>query len=165
MKKCRIETIKTSNSRRQVSGLHKGGKGDKGGKGKSNGDTDVKSSVVDGKIVYARHYPPNEYKQLTTNQRKSIANMRKGTGSRGGSTNRKVSASQIDEVASLRNDLAKMQQIIIAGVTAASNSNSGGANSDITDDEHTNTPSSTSKRKRAQLGSVGGFIANRRKRE
>ena len=38
-------------------------------------------------------------------------------------------------------------------------------NSEITDDEHSNTPSSTSKKKRAQSGSVGGFIANRRKRE
>ena len=165
MKKRRIETIKSTNSRRQVSGFHKGGKGDKGGKSKSNGDTDVKSSVVDGKTVYARHYPPNDYKLLTTNQRKSVANMRKGTGKRGESTNRKVSASQIDEVASLREDLADMQQSIIAGVTAASNSNSGGANSEITDDEHSNTPSSTSKKKRAQSGSVGGFIANRRKRE
>ena len=91
--------------------------------------------------------------------------MRKGTGNRGGTTNRKVSASQIYEVASLREDLADMQQSIIAGVTAASNSNSGGANSEITDDEHSNTPSSTSKKKRAQSGSVGGFIANRRKRE
>ena len=90
--------------------------------------------------------------------------MRKGTGSRGGSTNRKVSASQIDEVASLRNDLAEMQQSIIAGVTAASNSNSGGANSDISDEEHTNASSSSSKRKRAKSGSVGGFIANRRSR-
>ena len=58
-----------------------------------------------------------------------------------------------------------MQQSIIAGVTAASNYNSAGTNSDITDDEHTNNPSSTSKKKRAQSGSVGGFIANRRKRE
>ena len=164
MKKRRNETLKTSNNRRQVSGLHKGGKGGKGGKGKDNSNTDVKSSVVDGKTVYARHYPPNEYKQLTANQRKSIANMRKGTGSGGGSTNRTVSASQIDDVASLRNDLAEMQQSIIAGVTAASNSNSGGANSSISDEEHTNASSSSSKRKRAKSGSVGGFIANRRSR-
>ena len=132
----------------------RGGRG-RGGRGNFNRGGKLTTAWVDGKQVESRYYKADEFQKLTPKQRSKVVELRRQqrTQSTGGGDRL---SSTIASIASLRDDMSTMGDAIVAGVARASGEvNEDQVGSDV-------STASSSKRK-ASSGSVGSFIANRRK--
>ena len=132
----------------------RGGRG-RGGRGNFNRGGKLTTAWVDGKQVESRYYKADEFQKLTPKQRSKVVELRRQqrTPSTGGGDRL---SSTIASIASLRDNMSTMGDAIVAGVARASGEvNEDQVGSDV-------STASSSKRK-ASSGSVGSFIANRRK--
>lgn len=117
-------------------------------------ENNVLSAFVDGKKVFGRNYPRNEFSSLTQAQRRKVIELRRQSRSKSKNNNNdtigsNTSATDVESMAS------SICNAVVAGVKRASSSNN--------EDEQSAT-SGTAEGSRAESGSVGGHIANRRRR-
>ena len=126
------------------------GRGGRGGHGSYNRGGKPKTAWVDGKQVEGRHYTSDDFGALTTKQRSKVIELRKS----GNDPSTRGGEKLASTIAALRDDITVMNQAIVAGVARASEENEG-------KDDDASTISSG--KRKASSGSVGNFIANRRK--
>jgi hypothetical protein len=138
---------------RNVSGVNHNNNGNKKKKkgNNQNNNNNPSSELVDGKRVYGRHYPVDEFKALTKNQRAAIARLRKADKSKSSSKDNDQSISALRT--EIRDDLTQMENRIIAGVSRAAE-----------EDDSIVEPTPASTRASTDSGSVGGYIGSRRNR-
>ena len=87
---------------------------------------------------------------MTTKQRSKVIELRRS----GTNPSTKGGDQLASTIASLRDDMTVMNQAIVAGVARAS---------DETEEKEDDSSTISSGKRKAQSGSVGNFIANRRK--
>ena len=134
-----------------------GGRGGRGGRGRtSQSNTSnlgpVLKATVDGKTVESKRYSYQEFNQFNQNQRNKIMDLHK---------QRKRAATQISDTRSDSISIKSVDQItesisdaIVAGMKQATF---------INDDEVSEMDDSQTAKRKAESGSVGTFIKNRRK--
>ena len=132
----------------------RGGRG-RGGRGNFNRGGKLTTAWVDGKQVESRFYKADEFQKLTPKQRSKVVELRRQqqTPSTGGGDRL---SSTIASIASLRDDMSTMGDAIVAGVARASG--------EVNEDQiGSDVSTASSSKHKASSGSVGSFIANRRK--
>lgn len=120
----------------------------------TNQNKNTKSSVVDGKTVYAKRYKPQEWKALSPKQREAVVNLHKEAKAASGGEKSKPPAYIKALRQEFQDDLKSIGDAIIAGVKAASAENEDGT---------VVTNSTAGTKRKAESGSVGDFIARNRR--
>ena len=129
-----------------------GAKSDRRGNG-NNPNRDkkkVKYQWVDGKKVFNKIYPKDEFRKLTQAQRDAVIAMHKGKGGKSKSNN----ASKLS-----KEDLASISDVIVAGVAKAQVADL----SDTDKTKSTSTISTKATKRKAPSGGVGNFLSSRKK--
>jgi hypothetical protein len=133
----------------------------------NNNNRPIPSEIVDGKRVFGRNYQAEEFRALSQPQKDAVIRLRREhrRGNRP-SPNRSTSTSnRRSNISSLRTEMqdtmSQMEERIIAGMSQANQTNQ--RPETITVDDANNEEDST-RRRNAPSGSVGGFIANQRRR-
>lgn len=165
-KRTRLEQLNSGKDRR-VAAYEKTNPGRDGKfkRGNQSGDKSLTSKVVDGKKVFAKSYPDDEFSSLTSAQRSAVIRMnrakRRAGGGRkpnGGGDSKKdtksISAATFNE---LRDDMISMGDAIVAGVQRAT----GEEISVVTEASKTEE---SNKRDVADAGSVGALFRQKRAR-
>jgi hypothetical protein len=161
----RNNQLKVAN--RQVSQL--GRQNQNNPNGRRNGPPrPVPSETVEGKKVYGRNYPVDEFRSLSQAQRNAVIKLRREFRQRNNNGPRNQpnpNPNRRQNLASLRTEMqdsmSQMEERIVAGINQARNSNQ--RPDSVTIDETDNNEEG-SRRRSAPSGSVGGFIANQRRR-
>ena len=115
------------------------------------------SEVVEGKRVFAKHYPGQSFHDLTDAQQDAVKRLRREAKKGGHSSDAKTIAEICTE---FQDSMSQMEQRIIAGVSRAQQDNAE-MEDDLTNDNDDNTINN-SRRRSTPSGAVGGFLANQR---
>jgi hypothetical protein len=134
---------------------------------RNNNNRPVPSEVVDGKRVFGRNYQADEFRALTQPQKDAVIRLRRDfrRGNRNPPNRSNSSNNRRSNISSLRTEMqdsmSQMEERIIAGMSQANQTNQ--RPETITVEEGQNEEDSN-RRRNAPSGSVGGFIANQRRR-
>ena len=129
-------------------------------------DNDIPYKVVDGKRIEGRFYSKDEYRKMTPNQKTACNKMRshaKGKkGKNGGKRNKNNNTSGVTR-AEVREDMIRLCEATVAGVTQASADNGGAT---VASGTSVTEASSLTGGTRASgtSGSIGNFFRNRNQR-
>jgi hypothetical protein len=134
---------------------------------RGNANRNPPSEVVEGKRVYGRNYPVNEFRSLSTAQRETVIRLRRNFrhNNNNGDRNPPPPNSRRSAISSLRTEMqdsmSQMEERIVAGMNQAQQTNQ---RPDTVTVDETESQDDSTRRRSAPSGSVGGFIANQRRR-
>lgn len=111
----------------------------------------VKYRWVDGKKVFNKVYPKDEFRKLTQAQRDAVIGMYKG---KNGGKNKTHNSSKLS-----KEDVASISEAIVAGVSKAQVADL----SDTEETKSTSTISTKGSKRKAPSGGVGNFLSSRKK--
>ena len=155
VKQRRKAVLKMGNSNRRVaSTTSKSGNGSNKSNNKKGNNRAVPSEVVEGKTVYGKHYPLNQFRNMSRAQKDTIARLRREAKANSGNNNKSIAAIEA-KLEAVTDTMSTMEDRIIAGVTRASMDDE-----ELTDD---GTVKTTGTKRSAKSGSVGNFIAGQKK--
>ena len=143
---------------RNISNVSKDGRSKQSQKPKRKREN-ILSEIVDGKKIESRRYSMGEWANLTSNQRDAVKRLNKERRQRIKSGVPKTDATS--SISAIRRDMIEIGDAIVAGVTAASQTNDDNGSDTTINNSTTSTTSRTAARS-ANAGSVGEFLANQR---
>ena len=130
-----------------------GNRGGRGGRGNTNTNLGpVLKATVDGKVVESRRYSYQEFNKFNTNQRNKIMELHKERKTKAGNQSNNSENSMSVKSVSLISE--SISEAIVAGVKQASQTHD--------DDNVSEMEESQNTKRKAESGSVGSFIKNRR---
>ena len=123
------------------------------GNGRKNDNKKVNFRWIEGKKVFNKLYPRDEFRRLSKAQREAVVDMYKESKSKGKGGRKTHNTSSLS-----KDDIVSLGEAIVAGVTKAQKAEL----SDTEETEDTSSISTKSTRK-APSGGVGNFLAKRKK--
>ena len=161
VKSQRLKQLNSSRSR-MISGLRggfrgggRGGRGGRGGKSNTYNNTNlgpVLKATVDGKVVESRRYSYQEFNNFNANQRNKIMDLHKQRKAKAG--NQQTNSDNTMSVKSVSLITESISEAIVAGVKQATKTHD--------DDTVSEMGESQNSKRKADSGSVGSFMKNRR---